>query len=148
MVKEFSMEKYVNDQKYREWTPKIPELEFPEGMKVKIIPPFAGAAIRFVANGISVYLDMDSSLGVMSYPYWEIHPYLGDTMRVKMEDTKTLMTAIVEASEQKIFEEKYKIDLNYEDAQDFVEYLEYLKSGKDEGVGLTSPNRLIRIVSK
>jgi len=140
--------KYTNDVKYRKWCQEIPELEFPEGMKVKIIPPFGGAAVRFIANGISIYLDIDDSLGCFGSPYWEIYPYLGNPTRVAMEDTEELIIKIIEASEHKIFIKKYKIDLDYEDEQDFREYLKWVSSGKPEGEGLTSPNRLIRIASK
>ena len=66
--------RYEMDRGWRKWRDKIPTLQFPDGWKVRIIPPFVGATVRFVAEGISVYLDCHDSLGCVGEPYWEIHP--------------------------------------------------------------------------
>ena len=99
---ELSLEvKYGRDKFWREWIRKIPEIQFPAHWKIQIIPPFAGALIRFrVNNKISVYLDVDGSLGYWvdennkPAPYWEIHPYDDDVWRIDMEKVDELLEAI------------------------------------------------------
>lgn len=130
--------------KYRAWMPEIPTLEFPPGWKIKIIPPFGGAAVRFEVNdGISVYLDMDSSLGIMPYPYWEVNQYYDDVARCPIDDTNTLLDLIAEIIELRDFKKEYEINLETSDRNDFLEYLEW-KDQKNLATGLTSANRLIR----
>jgi len=58
--------------------PLLPIMSFPSNWKVQIIPPYGGALIRFklypnIATIISVYLDVDDSLGSVGAPYWEIY---------------------------------------------------------------------------
>lgn len=94
----------------REWVKKIPFIEFPEGVLVKVIPPFRGAMARFLVarkdspkHYISVYLDVYSLLGIYDNkgsPYWEIYPYKGDTYRVAMDNTEELVKRIMEALEE------------------------------------------------
>lgn len=66
------------DEKWREWSNIIPEVHFKEDWNVKIIPPFGGALIRFRVikndNEVSIYLDVDDSLGFVGKPYWELYP--------------------------------------------------------------------------
>lgn len=54
---------------FRGWAIKLPAFHFDKEWDVKIIPPFAGAIIRFVIdyNGkhVSVYFDAYSELGCM-----------------------------------------------------------------------------------
>jgi len=68
-------------EKYREQVDTAGLIEFPEGWKVKIIPPFGGAMGRFrVYNSdeslsVSVYMDCYDCLGCMDgRPYWEMYP--------------------------------------------------------------------------
>lgn len=84
----------------------IPEITFPDGWRIKIIPPYAGAIIRFIASfknkEISVYLDGFHMLGVYSFkseervPYWEAYPINGDTFRCDMKDVNELIHAMKE----------------------------------------------------
>lgn len=83
---------------------QIPFLSFPEGWKVKIIPPFTGATIRFAVmndaedHTISVYCDFDDNLGVVGEPYWEMYPDLeGDTQRFMLNEIDELIAAIAVA---------------------------------------------------
>ena len=41
------------EEKWREWSGKVPAIKFDAGWCVKVIPPFAGAMARFLveANG-------------------------------------------------------------------------------------------------
>jgi hypothetical protein len=89
---------YSELMEHSKWTKEIPYISFPPDWKVKIIPPFGGAVIRFLIekNGIivSVYLDCYDNLGCHGAPYWEVYPYDGDIYRCDMEDTKSLISAI------------------------------------------------------
>jgi hypothetical protein len=66
------------EYEWDKWRKEIPDIKFPSDWKVKIIPPFGGAVIRFlVSKGsktVSVYLDCYGELGAMDKPYWEIYP--------------------------------------------------------------------------
>ena len=94
-------EKYENDKFYHEWMDKVPYLKFPGHWEVRLCPPFGGALVRFAVKNetdeggfISVYLDVDDSLGCMNEPYWEIYPYAEDILRVYMNDTDQLIKRI------------------------------------------------------
>lgn len=91
------------EEKWREWTAKIPALKFKEGWLVKVMPPFAGAMARFAVsdgeNSVSVYLDCHEALGFFGdfgevTPYWEIHPYKDDVLRIAMADSDLLIDSI------------------------------------------------------
>lgn len=96
MEKEFEWIRWVRD---------IPYLEFPSHWRVKIIPPFVGAVVRFLIRTdqmpkderVSVYLDCYDNLGSVGEPYWEVYPNGGDIMRCSMNDTGGLLQAIGEA---------------------------------------------------
>ena len=69
------------EERYRKHNNTAGLIEFPEGWKVKIIPPFGGAMGRFrVYNSdesisVSVYMDFYDCLGYMGgKPYWEMYP--------------------------------------------------------------------------
>lgn len=84
---------------WHEWQKLIPPLKFDPTWKVTIVPPFAGAMVRFLvekegSKQISVYLDCYEILGSFGSPYWEIYPYEGGTYRVAMYDTEELMKSI------------------------------------------------------
>lgn len=69
----------------------IPAITFPEGWQIKFVYPY-NAAVRFLCNGISVYLDMVSENGHKSGPYWEV--YLDDDddcIRISMLNTTALI---------------------------------------------------------
>lgn len=95
--------KYEKIMESGKWISEIPYLNFKPEWQVKVIPPFAGAVIRFIIkNGektISVYLDCYNKLGCYNKPYWEIYPYLDDTFRCDMSDTESLLEAITKSFE-------------------------------------------------
>lgn len=88
---------------FRGWANKLPTFHFDKGWDVKIIPPFAGAIIRFTIdyNGkhVSVYFDAYSELGFVydkhgkSIPYFEY--YDGeDTYRYYLDESDKMMDDI------------------------------------------------------
>jgi len=80
------------------WQVEIPEIVFPPEWKIQMRPPSVGAIVRFNANGISVYLDCYSRLGVVGEPYWEIHPSEnGDCERFLMADIDGLIEGLTRA---------------------------------------------------
>jgi hypothetical protein len=89
---------------HREYAEQIPFISFPSDLKVKIIPPFGGAVVRFLVakgeNEVSVYLDCESNLvtyGAYNKPYWEIYPYQGDTFRCAIDEVDVLIKHIEKA---------------------------------------------------
>jgi hypothetical protein len=95
------------DQEYEsnKWMKEIPFIPFKQNWKVKPIPPFGGAVVRFFVsldeiNYISVYLDCYSMLGACDTPYWEIYPYNDDTYRCGINDVDKLVNAIDHALHQ------------------------------------------------
>jgi len=93
---------------WHKWSAKIPAIQFPPHWRVRIVPPFAAAMIRFRISvegskyEISVYLDCHETLGCWDgQPYWEIYPAAdGDTARFDMVDVKGLLEAITESLEE------------------------------------------------
>jgi len=87
-------------EKWREWIDKIPSINFPSDWRVKIIPPFGGALVRFsvatpTAKRVSVYLDVNDSLGYYGSPYWEIYPDAEDNnARFDINEIDQLIEAI------------------------------------------------------
>jgi hypothetical protein len=98
-----SRAKVERDEKWDDWIEKIPNLSFPPTWQIRIIPPFAGALVRFLvfANGrrISVYLDVNESLGYAEGPYWEVYPVEGENARCAIDDVKGLMQLLILAVE-------------------------------------------------
>jgi len=97
----------------RGWIKKIPSIQFPQDWLITIIPPFAGALIRFCVatqknpeKEISVYLDCYSMLGYYDdpcEPHWEIYPNCeGDNERFAMNDVDALIGGINAALSKKI----------------------------------------------
>lgn len=94
---------YQRLYEHQKWVLLIPYLQFGDGYKIKIVPPFGGAVIRFIVKKgkkqVSVYLDCYQSLGYYGSsgndPYWEIYPgLLGDCERFAMENSKGLIRRI------------------------------------------------------
>lgn len=107
-----SMARYKteHDEKWRDFVNSVPFISLPAGYEFAVIPPFGGAAARFLArkvgatqDRVSVYLDRDCSLGYMTdendkpIPYWEIYPVEGDTHRCYLNETDELVRVVVEA---------------------------------------------------
>lgn len=83
----------------RKWVDAIPYINFPNNWNIKIIPPFAGASIRFIVRqdkgNVSIYLDCYDRLGYFGSPYWEIYPNEeDDNQRFDILDTENLLKYI------------------------------------------------------
>ena len=81
---------------------KHPGVKFDPEWEIQFIPPFGGAAARFLVNyggkDISVYLDWFCRLGYMPEPYYEIYPAAdGDVARFYLYETDKLVDAIRES---------------------------------------------------
>lgn len=87
--------------------PIIPAISFPSNWKIKMLPPYMGATLRFTAidedmNEISVYLDCFNILGSFGKninepePYWEAYAYKRDseTFRCGINETDVLIEAM------------------------------------------------------
>lgn len=94
-----------NRKECDEWIGKLPYINFKSHWNVKVIPPFAGAVIRFLVSygdrEVSVYMDGYNILGFyyndddIKEPYWEIYPTLyDDTERFALNDVKGLIEGI------------------------------------------------------
>ena len=90
---------------YEKWRKELPAFHFDEKWEVKIIPPFAGAVIRFYISYkdkfVSVYFDSDSSLGFMyddndnPIPYFECYDGQ-ETYRYLIDEAEEMMSEIRE----------------------------------------------------
>jgi len=108
-----SYEKYME---FIKWSVEIPYIQFPATWRIRIIPPFGGAIVRFrVLCGnadISVYLDCYDRLGFYKgKPYWEVYPHQEDIFRCDMEDVAGLLSAIKESIEEKSKSQKKTLKL-------------------------------------
>lgn len=101
--------KIENEEDWKQWAKDIPSLNFDSDWNVKIIPPFAGAIVRFwiEKNGkkVSVYFDAYSQLGYMvdenddPIPYWEVytsdddypHRYLMNETTELIDDIRSIL---------------------------------------------------------
>lgn len=93
---------------WRRWCKEIPFLNFDKDWSVQVIPPFAGAVVRFVVKKkrstktVSVYMDGYENLGYFGEPHWEIYPDdEGNNARFALNDTKNLLKAIKRSLEEK-----------------------------------------------
>lgn len=96
--REFAM-RYGRDTEYRKWAKEMPPIAFPPSWQVYVIPPFGGAAVRFLVKKgdaqVSVYADFDDSLGCYGEPYWECRPARdGDTARFDLVDVEGLVAEV------------------------------------------------------
>jgi hypothetical protein len=93
----------TNDQ-WREWSERIPFIQFPPEWEVRIVPPYGGAVARFYVrygnNQCSVYLDCYDRLGYFGAPYWEVYPIDNDVARAPMEDVPGLLELIRQSLEE------------------------------------------------
>ena len=92
-----------NEMEWSKWHKELPAIPFKEGWKVKIVPPFGGAIVRFLvfnndeSKQASIYFDAYNLLGCGGKPYWEVYPYQNDVGRVPMNDVDGLLEMISEA---------------------------------------------------
>jgi len=88
------------------WSGSIPAITFLSDWQIHMVPPFAGAVVRFaVVKGnqyVSVYLDGYDTLGLFGEPYWEIFTPNNDEFpqRCPMNDTESLLRKISYALEE------------------------------------------------
>lgn len=96
-----------SEQKWREEIEHIPYIQFPPEWKVRVIPPFGDAVVRFqvvLPSGArrSVYLDSRHSLGYYGspsaapVPYWEVYPHRGDIARCHRDNVGELLELIAD----------------------------------------------------
>jgi len=93
-----------SNQKWREEIEHIPYIQFPSDWKVKVIPPFADAVVRFIVKlpcgaDKSIYLDSRESLGYYGSPYWEVYKYRGDVGRCDRDDVNELLRMIADTGD-------------------------------------------------
>ena len=94
---------YDSNFESMKWTEELPYLQFPAHWQVKIVPPFAGATIRFLVKKettpkfkrISIYFDGYQNLGHAGKPYWEIYPnFEGTNERFLLGEEKKMLEYI------------------------------------------------------
>jgi hypothetical protein len=116
-LKDMQTELYIQkrkESKYNYNAFMTPLLSFPSHWQILLMPPM-NAYLRFrvslkdtdvVENNediedVSVYLDIEDSLGDMGKPYWEIYPDAnGSNSRFALEDTKELLAGIEESLQE------------------------------------------------
>ena len=96
-------ERYIieHTEKWREICSQIPFIRFDPEWEIAVIPPFAGAVVRFLIrdpllpnSNVSVYLGWFDALGCVGKPYWEVYPVDGDTERFLLVETDQLLASI------------------------------------------------------
>lgn len=85
---------------WAKWAKKIPYIKIPNGCSVQPLPPFGGAMARFKViapsgEEVSIYLDVNNSLGYEEHPYWELYPYYDDVSRCGIHETDELYNAML-----------------------------------------------------
>lgn len=98
---------YSDLMEHQEWIKEIPYLSFPTEWKIKMVPPFMGALVRFYIQfkeaHVSIYLDCYDHLGYVGEPYWEIYPdKAGENDRYLMNDTEGLLKAISDSINEQL----------------------------------------------
>jgi hypothetical protein len=98
--------KVESEQKWLDEIDVIPFIQFPADWKIKVIPPFGDAVVRFCVKlpsgkERSVYLDNRHALGIYEgmEPYWEVYPYRDDTARCGLDEIDKLLEYIGDESE-------------------------------------------------
>lgn len=80
------------------WVKRMPKITVPAGCTIKVIPPAAGAIVRFViykdAQSVSVYFDAYGRLGYCDSPYWEAYPIGDNNQRYGMDQFDDMMRDI------------------------------------------------------
>lgn len=98
-------------QRWQDEVARLPWIQFPSDWKVKVIPPYGDAVVRFLVTlpdgkEKSVYHDSRASLGLYFgdgdelIPYWEVYPVNGDIGRCGTDEVELLLEMIAEGSEE------------------------------------------------
>jgi hypothetical protein len=98
-------------QRWQDEVARLPWIQFPSDWKVKLIPPYGDAVVRFLVTlpdgkEKSVYHDSRASLGLYfgdgdePIPYWEVYPVNGDIGRCGTGEVELLLEMIAEGSEE------------------------------------------------
>jgi hypothetical protein len=88
------------DEVQLDWVGRIPAIPMKQGWWLTLVPPFAGAVVRFCVTDreggwVSVYMDGYDLLGTQGEPYWEISPGGGeDPARCGLYDVGALSVLI------------------------------------------------------
>lgn len=95
----YKTDSLIIDYAFRDWIDKMPYLRFSNKWEVQIIPPFAGALVRFCVKykerSLSIYFDGYQALGYMEQPYWDVYPDTdGDPVRFLFGQEKKMMAKI------------------------------------------------------
>lgn len=104
--------KVEQEQRWQDEVARLPWIQFPSDWKVKVIPPYGDAVVRFLVTlpdgkEKSVYHDSRASLGLYFgdgdelIPYWEVYPVNGDIGRCGTDEVELLLEMIAEGSEEK-----------------------------------------------
>lgn len=94
--------KAESEENWREWSNKMEFIDFKDEWKIRIVPPFTGAMVRFqittedIDGSVSVYLDCHSNLGVTKNPYWEVYNYEEPPERILYEEGTEKLLELIE----------------------------------------------------
>lgn len=89
---------------YGRWMRELPFMEIPAGFKIKVVPPWHGAVVRFwiqkadavdMEKCISVYFDSRNVLGSMDQPYYEAYSIDDECQRYFVGEEDKMMADIV-----------------------------------------------------
>jgi len=88
---------------------EVPYITLDPSWKISVIPPFNGAAARFLIGHkndedvyVSVYLDTCEALGCSEDVYWETYPVDGCVHRCSLENVEELKKTIRKSIRQQI----------------------------------------------
>ena len=121
------------------WIREIPYIKFKPEWEVKVIPPHAGAVVRFLVKHpdtktiISVYLDCYDIMGSMGQPYWEMYPYKGDIERFFLNEVDQLVDAIEISFHDLIEQERMNPVQEVENILDDITRIEQNGTEEEEG---------------
>lgn len=98
-------------ENWRDYSNLVPELNLDSEWRIKILPPWGGALIRFIISykdcTVSTYFDAHNRLGCMLEPYWEIYPNRdGECSRFLIKESDQLVDAIRESLIQQIYDKE------------------------------------------
>ena len=109
LIKRYELER---KEQWSKWNMQIPDIDFKPEWKVKPLAPFGGALVRFLVKlgdaSVSVYLDVNDSLGCVGRAYWEMYPYENDVMRFYIDEVEDLVLFIDKSLAKQLEQEASK----------------------------------------